>query len=102
MGRLRKFAEGKHHIGEVRGRGLMIGIEFNDKNGAPSKEIADKVAAHCLEHKMIVLTCGNAGQVVRLIPPLTMSDAEAEKGLEILEKAMTLAAGSHHVSNHKH
>lgn len=90
MGRLRKFAEGKQHIGEIRGRGLMIGIEFNDKNGGPSKEIADKVAARCLENKLIVLTCGNAGQVVRLIPPLTMSDAEADKALDILEKAMTL------------
>ncbi len=87
--RLRKFAEGKSYIGEVRGVGLMIGIEFNDKNGGPSKELADKVAERCLEHKMIVLTCGNAGQVIRLIPPLNISDADADKAMEILEKAMT-------------
>lgn len=90
MTRLKKFAEGKSHIGEIRGRGLMIGIEFNDKNGKPSKEITDMVAAKCLENKLIVLTCGNAGQVIRLIPPLNLSDADAEKALEILEKAMTL------------
>ena len=89
MGRLKKFAAGKDYIGEVRGRGLMIGIEFNDKNGGPSKELADKVAERCLEHKMIVLTCGNAGQVIRLIPPLNISDADAQKACDILEKAMT-------------
>lgn len=90
MTRLRKFAEGKPYIGEVRGRGLMIGIEFNDENGNPSKEWADKVAERCLEQKMIVLTCGNAGQVIRLIPPLNISDADADKAMDILEKAMTV------------
>ena len=88
--RFKKFAEKHKHIGEVRGRGLMIGIEFNDENGEPSKEIADQVAAKCLEHKLIVLTCGNRGQVIRLIPPLNISDADAEKACDILEKAMTL------------
>ncbi len=88
--RFKKFAEKHKHIGEVRGRGLMIGIEFNDENGEPSKEIADQVAAKCLEQKLIVLTCGNRGQVIRLIPPLNITDADAEKACEILEKAMTL------------
>lgn len=88
MKRLREFAKDKPYIGEIRGRGLMIGIEFNDKDGEPSKELADKVAERCLENKMIILTCGVAGQVIRLIPPLTMSEEEAEKALEILEKSM--------------
>jgi 4-aminobutyrate aminotransferase len=90
MARLKKFAAKNDHIGDVRGRGLMIGIEFNDKKGEPSKHIADTVAEKCLENKLIVLTCGYAGQVIRLIPPLTMSESEAEKGMEILEKCMTL------------
>ncbi len=77
-------------MGDVRGKGLMIGLEFNDENGKPSKEIADQVAAKCLEQKMIVLTCGQGGQVIRLIPPLNISDADAEKACEILEKAMKL------------
>jgi 4-aminobutyrate aminotransferase len=88
MERLNKFAQGKKNIGEVRGLGMMIGIEFDDEDGKPSKKIADKVAAQCLEHKMIVLTCGTHGQVIRLIPPLNVSDADAEKALEILEKSM--------------
>ncbi|MBS1953474.1 MAG: aminotransferase class III-fold pyridoxal phosphate-dependent enzyme [Cyanobacteria bacterium SZAS-4] len=87
--RLQKFAEGKDYIGEVRGLGMMIGIEFNEKDGRPSKELAEKVAERCLENKMIVITCGIRGQVIRLIPPLNISDADADKAMEILEKAMT-------------
>jgi 4-aminobutyrate aminotransferase len=86
--RLRKFAAGKPYIGEVRGQGLMIGIEFNDKDGKPSKELAEQVASRCFENKLLVLTCGNHGQVIRLIPPLNMSDKECDEGLAILEKAM--------------
>jgi len=87
--RLQKFAEGKKHIGEVRGLGMMIAIEFNDEKGNPSKEWADKVAAKCTENKLLVLTCGSHSQVIRLIPPLNISDADAQKGLDILEKCMT-------------
>jgi len=88
--RLQKFAQGKQHIGEVRGLGMMIGIDFDDKDGNPSKEIAEKVAEKCLENKLIVLTCGIRGQVIRLIPALNISDSEAEKAMEILEKCLAL------------
>ncbi|HEY9731697.1 MAG TPA: aminotransferase class III-fold pyridoxal phosphate-dependent enzyme [Drouetiella sp.] len=88
--RLQKFAQDKSYIGEVRGLGMMIGIEFDEKDGKPSKDIAEKVAERCLENKLIVLTCGIRGQVIRLIPPLNISDADAEKAMEILEKAMTI------------
>jgi 4-aminobutyrate aminotransferase len=87
--RLKKFAEDKPHIGDVRGRGLMIGIEFIDTEGKPSKEWTEKVTARCFEDKMLILNCGSSSQVIRLIPPLTLSDEEAEKALSILEKAMT-------------
>jgi 4-aminobutyrate aminotransferase len=42
----------------------------------------------CLEQKLLVLTCGTHGQVVRLIPPLNVADADVEKALEILKKSM--------------
>ncbi|HEY9870767.1 MAG TPA: aspartate aminotransferase family protein [Candidatus Obscuribacterales bacterium] len=88
--RLTKFAEGKSHIGEVRGLGLMIAVEFNDREGNPSKEIAERVAAKCFENKLLVLTCGSHGHVIRLIPPLNISDEEAESGIKILEQCMTI------------
>lgn len=87
--RLKQFAKGKPHIGEVRGLGMMIAIEFNDEDGNPSKDWAEKVAQRCFEDKLLVLTCGSYGQVIRLIPPLNLSDKEAEEGLTILEKSMT-------------
>jgi 4-aminobutyrate aminotransferase len=88
--RLTKFAKKIKHIGEVRGRGLMIGIEFDDAKGGPSKEIADAIVQKCLEKKLLVITCGTSGQVIRLMPPLTLSDSEAEKACEILEQCMTM------------
>lgn len=87
---LQTMTKNMQHVGEVRGRGMMIGIEFNDKDGNPSKEIAEHVAEKCLEHKMLVLTCGPQGQVIRLIPPLNIKDSEVEKVLEILGKALAI------------
>ena len=89
MKALKKMAETRPHLAEVRGRGLMIGLEFSDKDGNPSAEWAKKVVDKCFEKNMIVLGCGQQGQVVRLIPPLTISDKEADEALEILEYAMT-------------
>lgn len=86
--RLKKGTEGKKHVGEIRGMGLMIGIEFNDEKGNPGKDWAEKVAKQCFENKLLVLTCGQGGQVIRLIPPLNVSEAEADEAIEILLKAM--------------
>lgn len=88
VSRLRKGTEGKKHVGEIRGMGLMIGIEFNDEKGNPGKDWAEKVAKQCFENKLLVLTCGQGGQVIRLIPPLNVTEAEADEAIEILLKAM--------------
>jgi 4-aminobutyrate aminotransferase len=87
MQRLSKLTSHKN-VGEVRGQGLMIAIEFEEANGEPSHDIAERVAATCFDNKMIVLTCGTHGHVIRLIPPLNISDEDAEKGMDILEKAI--------------
>ena len=67
---------------EVRGVGLMIGVEL------PSKEIAQRVREQCLATGLIVLVCGPGENVLRLIPPLTVSDDELDLGLSILEHAL--------------
>lgn len=90
MTRLKKFGQGKPHIGEIRGKGLMIGIEFNDEKGHPGTDIAKRVAQKCFEQKLLLLKCGSHSQVIRLMPPLTLSDSEAEKACEILESSMTI------------
>jgi 4-aminobutyrate aminotransferase len=92
--RLKKFASGKPYIGEVRGKGLMIGIEFDNAEGGPNKELTKQVVNKCLERKLIVLTCGSHSQVIRLIPPLNLSDSEAEKACDILEESITEAGNA--------
>jgi 4-aminobutyrate aminotransferase len=87
LSRLSKLTSHKN-VGDVRGLGLMIAIEFQDEKGQPSHDLAEKAAAACLENKLMVLTCGTHGQVIRLIPPLNMSDADADKGMDILEKVI--------------
>ncbi|HVW34057.1 MAG TPA: aminotransferase class III-fold pyridoxal phosphate-dependent enzyme, partial [Acidimicrobiia bacterium] len=67
---------------DVRGVGLMIGVELADKATAAA------VQADCLEHGLIVLVCGPGENVLRLIPPLTISDDEFEHGLAILTAAL--------------
>lgn len=72
-------------IGDVRGRGLMIGVEAVDP------AISQRVRAECLERGLIVELGGRDDAVVRLLPPLVMSDAEATSLLERLAAAWTAA-----------
>jgi len=67
---------------EVRGVGAMIGVELSDK------ATAERVQRRCLDRGVIVLTCGPDGNVLRLIPPLTMTDDELDHGLGVLAKAL--------------
>jgi 4-aminobutyrate aminotransferase len=67
---------------DVRGVGLMIGVELADK------ATAEAVQARCLDDGLIVLLCGPGENVLRLIPPLTITDDEFEEGLDILVAAM--------------
>ena len=93
ISRLQKFAAGRQHIGDIRGRGLMIGIEFIRPDGEGSRPIAKHVMQRCLENKLLVLNCGEHGQVIRLMPSLNISDSEIEKACEILEKCMDIKEG---------
>jgi len=73
------------HVVEVRGVGAMIGVELTDK------ATAERVQGRCLADGVIVLTCGPDGNVLRLIPPLTMTDDELDHGLAVLAKALQRA-----------
>ena len=68
---------------DVRGVGAMIGVELTDK------AMAEGVQRRCLEAGVLVLTCGPDGNVLRLIPPLTMTDVELDHGLAVLSAALT-------------
>lgn len=84
-------------IGDVRGRGLMLGIEIvgnrSTKTAAPALSAA--ITRRCLElglHMNIVQLPG-LGDVFRLAPPLTIAEAEIDKGLSIIEQAIEESVG---------
>ena len=67
---------------EVRGVGLMIGVELADA------EAAKRVQDRCFDAGVLVLTCGPGDNVLRLMPPLTVTDAELDRGLDTLCTAL--------------
>ena len=78
-------------IGDVRGIGLMIGIEFvKDQNQkTPAEELRDRIVDLAFERGLLTLGCGKS--VIRISPPLSINKDEIDEGLEILEEAITLA-----------
>jgi 4-aminobutyrate aminotransferase / (S)-3-amino-2-methylpropionate transaminase / 5-aminovalerate transaminase len=83
-GRLERMAEEQPAIGDVRGLGPMLAIEFAEKSGDEAKAATTKAR----ENGLLILSCGLYGNVIRLLPPLTATDEELERGLDILEQAL--------------
>lgn len=71
-------------IAEVRGFGLMVGMEFRDENGTPDAATVTALQKGCLEKKLLLLSCGTYGNVIRFIPPLIVTEEEIKNGLEII------------------
>lgn len=90
--------QAKHkQIGDVRGLGAMIGIEFiKDANKTPDEESVKKIVEVARDSGLILLSTGTYGNVIRLLPPLNMSDAELNEGLEKLEHAITQVLAKHY------
>jgi len=85
--RLRQLQQTTAAIGEVRGLGLMVGVELVNPDGSPNKELQKKIRQVCLDSGMVVLSCGPHDNVLRLVPPLNISQAELDEGWEILDGA---------------
>ena len=89
MDRLGRLAAEDDRIGELRGRGAMIAVELVRPGGAePDAELTRRVAAGAHAAGVIVLTCGTFGNVLRLLPPLTISDALLTEGLDVLAEVL--------------
>jgi 4-aminobutyrate aminotransferase len=86
---LRQACEGHSCIAEVRGRGLMIGIEFaQGPELTPRPDLAKGVLHEALERKLLLLTCGTYGQVVRVIPPLVTTEAEVDTAIGVIAESL--------------
>lgn len=92
MGRLRELVSAEGPVGDVRGRGAMIGVELVRADRTPDPETAQRVAARCHEQGLMLLTAGTYGNVIRLLPPLVISDDLLEEGLGILVKGLAASA----------
>lgn len=70
-------------IGDVRGPGLMIGVEFSEYGKS------EAVAKKCIEKRLLLLTCGVDKSVIRWVPPLVVSQKEIDEALQIFADALT-------------
>ncbi|MFG2654590.1 diaminobutyrate--2-oxoglutarate transaminase family protein [Streptomyces sp. NPDC048425] len=110
VGQLQGLAAEHPCIGDVRGRGLMIGVELVDVGAAqdpdrsaapdasphpPAPELAASVQRECLRRGLIVELGGRHSSVVRLLPPLTITDEQAAAVVERLADALAEAARTH-------
>jgi 4-aminobutyrate aminotransferase/(S)-3-amino-2-methylpropionate transaminase len=76
-------------IGEIRGLGAMLGLEFvKGPDKEPAADEAKQLAAYCLDKGLLILVCGSYGNVVRVLAPFVITDEQLEKGLAILEAGL--------------
>lgn len=94
MTRLKDMLERYEIIGDVRGIGMMIGVEFvkDKKSKKPAQEERDKVIETAFYNNLLMLPCGESS--LRVIPTLTMADKNIEEGMDILENAIKKVNGS--------
>jgi 4-aminobutyrate aminotransferase len=90
---LRQAAADNPHVAEVRGLGLMVGIEFADPETlAPRPDLAKTTITDALIHRLLLMPCGTWGQVVRVIPPLVTTEQEVDQAVAIIGSAIQIAS----------
>ena len=90
INRFRTMADQFECIGDVRGLGAMVAIElFKDASRSqPDPELTKKLVVKAAEKGLILLSCGLYGNVIRVLVPLTASDAVVDEGLDIIEATL--------------
>ena len=93
LGRLSEVSARQPAIGEVRGKGLMIGVELVEDRDtmAPAPELAQRVRAGCRERGLIVGVGGFVGNVVRFQPPLVITQDQLAEAVGTFESALEAA-----------
>jgi 4-aminobutyrate aminotransferase/(S)-3-amino-2-methylpropionate transaminase len=86
MARLSEMKDKYPVIGEIRGRGAMIAIEFvNPGTRVPNAAAVDAVVKHAHTNGVVILNAGTYGNVVRFLPSLAISDALIHDALDVVE-----------------
>ena len=82
--KLEQLRKRHRRIGDVRTVGLMIGIEIVDpKTGDPDGETLMRILRRCADYGVLFYLCGNQGEVIRMIPPLTVTRDQIDEGLDV-------------------
>jgi len=89
MGRVLEMKSRKKGIGDARGLGLMIGVEFIKEDGGPDRERLETVMKKCLEAGLVIIECGVDKNIARIMPPITITREEMDMGLGIFEEALS-------------
>jgi len=82
-------------IGDVRGRGLLRGLEFADHGGMAAAQLSDAVTEAAMELGLSanIVRAGSSGGTMRIAPPLTVAEAEIDLGVELLGRAIAQVTG---------
>ena len=88
--RFKELQEKHELIGEVRGLGPMLALELvkDRQSKEPAAEETKKLVQLCFEKGLIVLSCGNYGNVIRTLMPLVITDEQLDKGISILDESL--------------
>ena len=87
--RLKEMQQNCPLLVDVRGRGLLLGAEFRNEEGTPLPSLVESIQKRCLRRGLIVWTAGIEGHVLRLLPPLVLTDEQARVGMDILDDAVS-------------
>jgi 4-aminobutyrate aminotransferase len=99
IGKLRALAEKYDVIGEVRGKGLMIGMELvtDPISKAPAREFCDAFITRAYQNGLLLLSCGQS--TVRFMPPLLIGDADVDEAVALLDRTMSeVLRGARHAT----
>ncbi|PKO44790.1 MAG: 4-aminobutyrate--2-oxoglutarate transaminase [Betaproteobacteria bacterium HGW-Betaproteobacteria-3] len=96
VSRLQKLAQKHDCIAEVRGLGAMVAIELCQRGQPqqPDANLTKALASEAARRGLILLTCGTYGNVVRVLVPLTVSDAILDEGLDIIAASLSALQGA--------
>ena len=102
ISRLRGWVTKHSIVGDVRGRGLMIGVEIvkEQKTREAAPELRDRIVDLAFERGLLILGCGETS--VRLAPPLVVQQGEVDAALAILEECIDIAQSEGNIKESKH
>jgi len=89
--RFHDLADRHETIGDVRGLGLMVGVEFVEDRDTrvPDAKAFKHVAAHAFDRELIIIACGPDENVLRFIPPLITTREELEWAIDLVDEGLT-------------